>query len=150
MAQYKLKAMPDCSFKYLCGINQELQSSKELKKVLLAAFNQGFGAIWDCPPKLPGAIMFSGAYGGDTFPAFQMEGYGVTDKVTVLKNLENVCKFFEEEECGEIVIIPEFKNELHNSTISPIMLQINAKKFKKALRRWNSEKLNKQDTKEMW
>ncbi len=132
---YQVKSMPDCCWKYLRGVNQGVQSELALKKELWKAFQS-----MDRPAiKLPGALLFCGAYGGDTIPAHMIGDDGVKTKARVLENLEFISAFFEKEELGEIVELPNFYSGLHDSNITGAMLLIDAPKFQIALKRWRKE-----------
>lgn len=149
---FRIDNMPDCCWKYLKGTNQCKQDFELLKRVLMQTFNAGEEKEYKNPPHFPGAILFAGAYGGDTIPAHMMGGPGVTGKTIIKKNIKGLCNFFEEEEVGSIVEMPEYRNELHNSTIIPVMVCIKEKEFKAALTRWALEmgKTWQLKTKDSW
>ena len=149
---YKIEAMPDCCWTYIRGVNQVEQSAAKLKSALLMRYNSGWSTEHENPPNLNGAIMFCGAYGGDTVAGHLMAGNATSDYNVVVKNVEWMCNFFEEEDCGTIVDMPPFRNELHNSDIIPAMLIIDETRFKKAMTRWAKELGPnwKNPTKEMW
>lgn len=150
---YRLEAMSDCCWKYLKGTNQSEQDFELLKRILMASFNVSYNSRYMNPPHFPGAIMFCGAYGGDTIPAHMMGGDdGIIGKTRVKQNVNGLCDFFEDEGVGSIVELPEYRNELHNSTIIPIMVCIKEKEFKEALDRWAAEMGDtwKLKTKDSW
>ncbi len=89
--------------------------------------------------KVPGALLYCGAFGGGTIAAHMIGDDGTKDEVQVKKNLEFISAFFEKERLGEIVELPKFYSGLHNSQVIGAMLMIDAPKFKAAIKRWRAE-----------
>ena len=128
------KNLPDCCWNYLCGINDKNITLKKFQLACLKNFNNyGKTSEWMCPTKITGAVLFCGAYGGG---AIALEDNTSTCKRTVLKSLEKVCGFIEDNDLGYIIEIPNFKNGLHLSTITPRLWVIDQVKFKRSLINW--------------
>ena len=135
------KNLPDCCWNYLCGINDKNITLKKFQIACLKNFNNGSNK-WRCPTKVTGAVLFCGAYGGG---AIALEDNTSTYKRTILNSLEKVCGFIEDNDLGYIIEIPNFKNGLHLSTITPRLWVIDQVNFKKAMKNWITDtKIKKQ------
>ena len=91
---------------------------------------------WEPATKMTGAVMFCGSHGGNA-----MSIYGNTVNKTLVKSsLEDVCTYIENADVGQIVELPQFYNQLHNSKIEPRMWIIDAEKLKKKMKLWMKDK----------
>ena len=133
-------SLPDCCWKYLQGVNNKECRLDDFKLKCLKTFRTVKGGVnqgrWFPPNKVTGAVLFCGAYGGG---AMAIHGNAV-DEETVLRNVEKICRWVDDEELGHIIEIPAFKNALHTSNIMPRLWVIDQPSFKRALVRWNEER----------
>jgi len=131
---FRIKAMPDCCWRYLDGINYTSIKKKDFQVVVLKTFRHASyqAKDWRPSPKVTGAVLFCGSFGGGA-----MSIWGDTvDKDDVTSNVEKICQWIEDENIGDIVELPQFYNGLHTSQILPRMWIINQAKLKRVMRKW--------------
>ena len=130
--------MPDCCWKYLDGINNKVIKEIDFKIMCCKYFKNPDkpNKNWEPATKMTGAVMFCGSHGGNA-----MSIYGNTVNKTLVKSsLEDVCTYIENADVGQIVELPQFYNQLHNSKIEPRMWIIDAEKLKKKMKLWMKDK----------
>lgn len=133
----EIVTMKSCAWKEFHGINEVTFDFNTFKNLMLFHFCDKFGANSPKPlGKYPGCILFSGAYNTAKTEGLP-NGHGeIRKKERMLKRLEEIMYFVEEEELGDIVEMPEFSNSNHKTIIVPFMWIIDRDGFTKGIKRW--------------
>lgn len=133
--------MKSCAMREFVGLNDPEFTFSTFKEVLLNSYRDIYGDDpWTPPDYYSGAVLFSGAYNptdcDDTWALAKQMKNNFRTQAKIYKRLEEVKKFIEEEEMGDIVEMPEFMNDNHKTMIVPFLWDIDPKGFNKAQKRW--------------